>query len=136
MPMRTAKETAMLETGIKNTITKTVTPEYTAKALGSGLLNVFSTPMLTAFMEEAAHTMVAPFLEDGCSTVGISMELKHTAPTPVGMTVTVTATLTEIDRKKLTFSITARDEKGDIGSAVHKRFIVNSEEFEKKAYNK
>ncbi len=126
----------MPEAGITNTIKKTVTEKDTARVLGSGLLNVFSTPMLVAFMEEAAHTSVAPYLEEGCSTVGISMDIKHLAPTPVGMEITVTSKLTEVDRKKLTFEISAEDERGLIGTAVHRRFIVDSESFEKKAYSK
>ncbi len=123
----------MLEKGLENTLERTVSENDTAKVLGSGLLDVFSTPMLVAWMEEAAHTMVAPYLAPEETTVGISMEIKHLAPTPVGMKVTVKAALTEVDRRRLVFSLEAFDGAGRIGEAVHERFIVDSERFMAKA---
>lgn len=126
----------MIEPGIKNTLVRKVTDKDTALALGSGLLNVFSTPMLIAFMEEASHTMVAPYLDEGASTVGISMNMKHLAATPVGMEVKINAVLKEVDRKRLVFEVEAYDEAGLIGTAVHERFIVDSEKFMQKVNSK
>ena len=76
-----------LETGIKGSASCTVTLEDTAKALGSGGLDVFSTPKLVALMENAALTLVKPYLDEGSDTVGTKLEVAHLAATPVGMTV-------------------------------------------------
>ena len=123
----------MLEIGIKKTLTKTVVPEGTAKAVASGTLDVLATPVLLAAMEECAMLLAGEHLEEGCCTVGISANMKHIAATPVGMQYTVTAELTEIDRRRLVFSIAARDEAEPIATATHERFIVKSEAFQEKA---
>ena len=123
----------MLETGITKTLTKTVLPQNTAKAVGSGTLDVLATPALLAAMEEAAWLLVAEHIDADACTVGTFAEMKHIAATPVGMEYTVTATLTEIDRRRLVYTIEARDEKELIGTAKHERFIVKSEAFQEKA---
>lgn len=126
----------MLELGIKGKLTRTVTPELTAKSMGSGELDVFATPAMIALIEETAWKSVADKLEDGCGTVGTRLEIDHTAATPLGMTVTCETTLTAIDRRKLTFEVCVTDECGDIGKGVHERFIVDSARFQSKADSK
>ncbi len=126
----------MLETGIKNEISITVTKEKTAAALGSGMLEVFATPAMIALMEQTACESVAPLLDEGCGTVGTMLEVKHTAATPVGMKVTCKSELIEIDRKRLHFNIEVSDECGVIGTAVHDRFIINNTAFMEKTYAK
>lgn len=111
----------------------TVRDQDTAVAQGSGNLEVLATPALIALMERAAWESVADRLSPGQTTVGTAMDMKHTAPTPVGMTVTCESELVSVDRRALTFEITARDEKGPIASATHSRFIVDAEAFQAKA---
>lgn len=123
----------MLETGIKGTRTVTVNEENTAKAMGSGTLDVFATPALIALMEETCWRSVANELEEGCGTVGTLLEIKHTAPTPVGMKVTCESTLTEVDGRRLVFEVIARDAKGVVGEGKHERFVVQNEKFQVKA---
>ena len=123
----------MLETGIKGTRTVTVNEENTAKAMGSGTLDVFATPALIALMEETCWRSIANELEDGCGTVGTLLEIKHTAPTPVGMKVTCESTLTEVDGRRLVFEVIARDAKGVVGEGKHERFVVQNEKFQVKA---
>ena len=118
-----------LTTGLRGTAERTVTPENTAAACGSGSLPVFGTPFMLAMMEEATCTAVSPQLEDGQSTVGVSMDIRHTAPSPVGMAVRAEATLTEVNGKMLTFSVTAYDQTGEIGSGTIRRCIIRSESF-------
>ena len=65
--------------------------------------------------------------------MGTALNLKHTAATPVGMRVWAEATLTAIDRRALSFTVTAFDECGEIGSAEHSRFLVDAEKFQQKA---
>ena len=123
----------MLETGIKGTGTVTVNEENTAKAMGSGTLDVFATPALIALMEETCWRSVANELEEGSGTVGTLLEIKHTAPTPVGMKVTCESTLTEVDGRRLVFEVIARDAKGFVGEGKHERFIIQNEKFQMKA---
>ena len=125
-----------METAIKGNIERTVTNEMTAKVIGSGELDVLATPMLIALAEETAWRSVAGELEEGQGTVGTRMELSHIAATPVGMKVRCETELTEVDRRKLTFSIVAYDEKDKIAEGVHERFVVDNEAFQKKADSK
>lgn len=106
----------------------------TAKAMGSGSLDVFATPALVALMEEAAVHGLQLSREQ--TTVGISIDLKHMAATPLGMNVWAEAVLTEMDRRKLTFQIKAYDERGLIGEGRHERFLVAEAEFMKKTMEK
>lgn len=126
----------MLETGIKGEATETVTENNTAKAMGSGMLAVYATPAMIALIEKAACESVAPELEAGKGTVGTLLNVKHLASSPVGMKITAKTELTEIDRRKLTFTVEAYDEAGKIGEGVHERFIIDNEEFQKKADGK
>lgn len=123
-------------TGEKTTLTKTVTEQDTALAVGSGDLQVLATPVLTAWLEEAAAKTVQPFLEEGLHTVGTMILLKHLAATPVGSTVTVTAEVAAVDGKRYDFALSAHDEKDKIAEGEHSRFAVNGERFLQKAYDK
>ena len=86
----------MLEIGKSYTIEQVVTPEMTARAIGSGGLEVFGTPFMMAMMEHAAMDCVQPDLPEGKGTVGVDIQSSHLAPTPVGMTVRATATVTGV----------------------------------------
>ena len=119
----------MLSIGLKGEAVTAVTQENTAIAAKSGTLPVFATPFLAALMEQAASESVTPHLEEGQTTVGTYLELHHTAPSKVGATVRAECQLTEINGRELTFLITASDDKGPVGKALHKRFIVLSERF-------
>ena len=125
-----------LTIGLRSTASTTVTPEKTAAACGSGSLPVFGTPFLLALMEEATCNAVSDALEDGQSTVGVSMDIRHSAPSPVGMEVRAEATLTEVNGKMLTFSVTAYDQAGEIGSGTIRRCIIRSESFLTRCQNK
>jgi fluoroacetyl-CoA thioesterase len=126
----------MLEVGLKGRAAQKVTDETTATAHGSGLLPVFATPALVALMERTCWESVAGSLPPGQGTVGTRLEIAHTAPTPVGMTVICESALVAVEGRKLTFSVKARDEKGPVGSGIHERFIVENERFMAKAREK
>lgn len=108
----------------------------TALEVGSGDLRVYATPCLAAMMEGAACACLEGLLPEDQTSVGISIDLRHTAATPVGMAVSARAVLTAVEGKKLTFEITASDETGEIGAATHERVIVNTERFLQKTYDK
>ena len=118
-----------LELGIKGSASCTVTKDLTAKALRSGGLDVFATPIMIALMEEASLVSVRPYLEPGTDTVGTHLDVSHLSPTPVGMKVTAESELIEIDRRRLVFAVKAYDESGLIGEGTHERFIVDMDKF-------
>ena len=118
-----------IEIGIKGRKEYVVTPELTAAAVGSGLLEVYGTPYMIALMEETCHTSVGEFLEEGQGTVGISLNVKHTAATPVGMKVWCESELVEVDGKRLVFKVQTFDEAGPIGEGEHQRFIIDNTRF-------
>ena len=90
---------------------------------------VFATPVLVGWMEEAAYTAVRPGLPAGFDTVGTSVNISHTAPTPLGMNVRVVAELTETKGRLLTFKVKAYDERGKIAEGIHGRAIIEVEKF-------
>lgn len=121
------------EIGKKAEIELTVTQQDTAAAVGSGLLEVFSTPRMIALMEQAACLAIQPYLEDGESSVGIAISAQHLAATPIGLRVTAEARVTACEGRIIEFSISARDEKEPIGTALHKRAVINADRFMQKA---
>ena len=122
-----------METGIKGTRTVVVTEEMTAEHVGSGMLPVYATPEMVALVENVASTSVAPYLEEGTGTVGTKVDVAHVSATPVGMKVTVETELTEVDRRRLVFSVKAYDEAGLVGEGTHERFIIRNDKFLEKA---
>lgn len=126
----------MLKTGIRGTDTVKVIYENTAVAVGSGVLEVFATPMMIALMEKTACNSVLPYLNEGDGSVGTALNVKHVAATPIGMTVTCESELIEVDGRRLVFKVEAYDEVGLIGKGTHERFIVNNEKFQSKTDNK
>lgn len=107
----------------------TVEERHLAINMGSGDLPVLATPALVALMENAAMLAVAPQLPEGSSTVGSYIQTSHLHPTPLGGTVRATATLVSQEGRKLTFTITAEDDKGLVGEARHERFIIDRQRF-------
>lgn len=117
------------ELGAQASLQLTVTDRDTALAVYSGGIEVLASPRLFALLETAATTAIAPFLPAGWQTVGIHLDVRHTAATPVGGRVTATARLIEIDRRRLVFAVTAVDEAGEVGSGIHERFLVEAAPF-------
>lgn len=104
-------------------------PEHTARCFYENLPDVFATPFLAGFMERASAELINRHLEPGQQSVGISMNLQHSAATPLGMSVRVKTEVTARDGNKLTFKVEAWDALEKIGEAVHERFIINAEKF-------
>ncbi len=117
-------------------VTTIVTEHNTAKALGSGSLDVFATPMMIALMERAACECLADTLEPGQTSVGISVDIEHTAASPLGAKITAIATIARIDGRKIEFDVSANDASGEIGRGTHERFIIDKERFMAKVRTK
>jgi fluoroacetyl-CoA thioesterase len=116
--------------GLIGEISEPVTPENTASRWGSGLVAGFSTPAMVALMENAAFSATKDLLPAGQTTVGVEVDIKHLAATPVGMTVRAKAELTQIDGRKLLFKVEAWDDVEKIGEGTHARFIVDVARFD------
>ena len=123
----------MIETGIKGHKEQIVTPEMSAARVGSGLVDVFATPMLVALVEQTCYESVLPHLDEGQGTVGTLVNVSHLSATPIGKRVWCDSELMEVDRRRLVFSVKAYDEAGLIGEGTHERFIIDNDRFQAKA---
>jgi predicted thioesterase len=118
-----------LHAGLKAEMTETVDEKRTARALGSGGLEVYATPAMVALMEKAALSAVQPFLPAGFSTVGTVLNIKHTSASPLGAEIHAEGELTEVDGKRLVFHVRAWDPFDTIGEGTHERFIIDNAKF-------
>ncbi|MGE0024262.1 MAG: thioesterase family protein [Hyphomicrobium sp.] len=125
-----------LEPGLEGEARAVVTVEVTAPAVGSGTVSVYATPSMVALMEQAAVACVEKHLAPGEASLGVHLNVSHTAATPPGQTVTAIARLTAIDGRKLAFEIEARDATERIGTARHTRIIVDTTRFAAKLAQK
>ncbi|HOT89071.1 MAG TPA: thioesterase family protein [Bacteroidales bacterium] len=117
---------------VKHKLEIKVSIKDTAIQYGSGLIEVFATPAMIGLMEGTAQQSIQQYLPEGAITLGIEINAKHIKATPVGMTVYCESTLIKTDGKKLFFELIAFDEKGEIGSATHTRYVVDAKKFMEK----
>ena len=118
-----------LEPGMVGEVQHRVTPETFASKWGNPGIEVLATPVVVGWLEDAAIRAVQPYLEPGQGSVGTLVSMKHLAATPAGMTVRATATVTEVDGRRIRFTVEAHDEKEKIAEGEHERFIVNMAKF-------
>lgn len=106
-----------IEPGIHATLQRRVTPDDTARALGSGDLEVLATPRLLAWCEEATVAAVAPSVDPARTTVGTRVVLAHERASAVGAEVSVRADLVHVDGRLLRFEVVVEQETSS-GTAV------------------
>jgi fluoroacetyl-CoA thioesterase len=112
--------------GARGTFVLRVRPAHLANQFKDALLpQVFATPMMITAMENAALNAIRGYLDPGESAVGTAVNIRHVAATPVGHDVTAEAEVTGVDGRHVTFKVTARDEKEEIGSGTHERAVVD-----------
>ena len=97
---------------------------------------VFATAMMVGFIEATCIELMAPHLDQGEHSVGVMVDVSHTAATPVGMGVRAEVKLTEVDGRILTFDVAAFDDAGPIGSGTHKRAVILRDRFLQKVSEK
>jgi fluoroacetyl-CoA thioesterase len=124
-----------LETGLRGDAKMTVTPADTARALGSGDVDVLGSPRLIALCEEAAVSAVATSLAAGSTTVGMRIQFDHLQPTAIGVDVTAEAVLERIDGRRLVFTVSAEDPGGLVAAGKIIRVLVDVERFMGKCGN-
>lgn len=115
--------------GLSAEASQTVTLDRTAAHVGSGSLRVLATPAMALMIEEVCRKLVEPLLQAGQSTVGVRLDLRHLAPTPVGMKVRARAEVTAVEAGMITFKAEVWDEVEKIGEAEHKRAVIDVERF-------
>ncbi len=118
-----------LQPGLSASLERTVGEVDTAAAVGSGSLPVLGTPRLLAWCEAATCAAIEPALREGQTSVGTRITLEHTAPSPVGATVQVTASAVHVDGKLVRFSVAARQGARLVGSGEVTRVVVDAGRF-------
>ena len=119
--------------GIKGELNYTVQEEDTAKAMGTGDLDIFSTSKMIAMLELTVCKSLEKHLNKEITTVRKSTSIQHFCPTPVGTVIKFESELVKIDGKNLTFEIKALDPFGVMGAGIHERTIVDKQYFTMKA---
>ena len=91
----------------------------------AGHVNKFSTPSMIELMELASIQATRGLLEEGHTSVGFEVNVRHLAPADIGATITAYAELTEVDRNRLTFKVEAYDGDRKIGEGTHRRAVIS-----------
>lgn len=122
--------------GLKGEAKTTVEPQHTAQHLGSGSVLVLATPQMILLMEMASVYAVDHLLPAGLRTVGIGLDVRHLAATPVGMNVAAKSELLEVDGRRLLFHVEAWDEHEKVGEGTHTRAIIDVQRFGQRVQEK
>ena len=109
--------------------TTTTDRAKSAAAVGSGSLEVYATPSMAALMEQSACKALEGALPEGWTTVGVALNLEYSRATGMGIGVEAQATITGINGRTVEFEIVAKDNKGEIGRATHRRVAVECSRF-------
>jgi predicted thioesterase len=122
--------------GLTGTAEIVVGPEHTAPFVGSGRIAVLATPVMINLIEAAALAAVEQLLPSGHQSLGIQLDVSHTAATPVGLRVTATAEVSHVQGRTITFRVAARDEFEPIGGGSHRRVVVSVSRFDERVQRK
>jgi fluoroacetyl-CoA thioesterase len=122
--------------GLIGTAELVVGPEHTAPFVGSGRIAVLATPVMINLIEAAALAAVEHLLPAGHQSLGIQLDISHTAATPVRMRVIATAEVSRVEGRTITFRVTARDELETIGGGTHRRVVVSVSRFDERVQRK
>jgi len=135
-PTRVSSVLARITPGLTGTAEIVVGPEHTATFVGSGRIAVLATPVMINLIEAAALAAVEHLLPGGHQSLGIKLDISHTAATPVGLRVTATAEVLHVEGRTITFRVEARDEFEPIGGGSHQRVVVSVERFDERVQRK
>lgn len=111
-----------------------VKPEHVAKHVGSGNVEVLSTPSMIAFMEATSLECVQKYLPEDYTTVGTMVNVKHLKPAPINATIIVESKLVKQEGRRLLFEVKAYWNNILIGEGMHERYIVNKRRFIEKLH--
>ncbi|HEY0438772.1 MAG TPA: thioesterase family protein [Xanthobacteraceae bacterium] len=122
--------------GLTGTAALTVAPEHTAPFVGSGRIAVLATPVMINLIEAAALSAVEHLLPPGHQSLGIHLDVRHVAATPVGLAVTATAEVVAVEGRTVTFRVEVRDAREPIGGGTHQRVVVSVARFDERVQRK
>ena len=125
-----------IKIGLKAIDEYTVREQDTAISFDSGALKVLATPMLICNAERSCKNLIDPLLDEGMGTVGTLVNIRHLAPTPVGMKYRCECEVTAVEGRMIRFHVFLKDEIETIGEGIHERVIINNERFTAKANGK
>ncbi|HEX9616011.1 MAG TPA: thioesterase family protein [Anaerolineales bacterium] len=122
----------ILRPGMQREETFRVEEEHAAIHIGSGSSRVLATPWMIAFMERVSHRLVSENLPQGYSSVGVVVDVRHLAPTPIGGTVRVRAEIIELNGLNVALVVQAWDESELVGEGRHQRVVIDEARFLKR----
>jgi len=125
-----------LKPGLEGHAELVVGEQHTAPKIGSGRGAVLATPVMINLMEAAALDAAEDLIPAGHQSLGIKLDVRHIAATPVGMKVRATARLVAVEGRTLTFAVEARDDRDLIGDGSHQRLVVNVARFDQRVQAK
>lgn len=131
-----ALDLSAIHRGLVGTAELTVAPEHTAPRVGSGQIAVLATPVMINLIEAAALAAAEHLLPPGHQSLGIHLDVRHFAATPVGLQVVAAAEVIAVEGRTITFRVEARDEREVIGDGTHQRVVVNVERFDARVQRK
>jgi len=108
---------------------KTVPHLYPEVADFQAMPEVFATGFMVGLMEWTCTQLLAPHLDPGEGSLGVHIDVSHTAATPPGLTVTVDAECVAVDGARVTFKVKAHDGIDAIGEGRHQRYVVAWDKF-------
>lgn len=125
-----------IEIGTKALDEYIVREQDTAITFDSGGLEVLATPMLICSAERSCKNLVDPLLEPGQGTVGTLVNIRHLAPTPVGMKYRCECEVIAVEGRMIRFHVELHDETELIGEGIHERYVINNSRFMDKVNHK
>jgi predicted thioesterase len=135
-PPRISDALARIKPGLTGSSAIVVGPEHTAPFVGSGRIAVLATPVMINVIEAAALAAIEHLLPAGHQSLGIHLDVSHTAATPVGLRVTATADVIRLEGRTVTFRVEARDDFESIGGGSHQRVVVSVARFDERVQRK
>lgn len=136
MPSGASTILSRITPGLNGTAAIVVGPEHTAPFVGSGRIAVLATPVMINVIEAAALAAIEHLLPAGHQSLGIHLDVSHTAATPVGLRVSATAEVVRVEGRTVTFRVEASDEFETIGGGTHQRVVVSVARFDERVQHK
>ena len=136
VPARISTALARITPGLTGSAEIVVGPEHTAPFVGSGRIAVLATPVMINVIEAAALAAIEHLLPAGHQSLGIRLDVSHTAATPIGVRVTASAEVLSLEGRTVTFRVEARDEFEPIGGGTHQRVVVSVVRFDERVQRK
>lgn len=125
-----------IRAGMKNELVFQVTEKHLASHVGSGSMRVLATPAMIAFMETTSMRLLAQYLPQGYSSVGVNVNVSHLAPALLGAEVRVRAEVVRLEGIQVELAVEAWDHTEKLGEGTHRRVIIDEVRFMKRLSTK